>query len=135
MPKTRKIPPDYMALSHAASVLGKPKNFVKRAIKAGKIRSTSEPFRSNLNKGASAYMVLVHAQDVRDAIAGKIDLSSLESVRVVEKKELPKDLAELAEMVVNLTQSVEQIAVIVATLLERQDAPAKPRPARKEVPE
>lgn len=128
--------PEYMALSHAAEILGKSKNFVKRAIEAGKIRASSEPFKSNLNQGASSYMLLVNAQDIRDVIAGKIDLSFLEGVRVIEKKAIPTNLEEFAERLVNLEQTMEQVAIMVATLLERQDAPARPRPAsRKEVPD
>lgn len=127
--------PEYMPLSHAAEALGKSKNFVKRAVEAGKLRALTEPFKSNLNSGSS-FMLLVHSQDVRDAIAGKIDLSFLEAARLVEKKELPKDLEQFAEMMVNMTQTVEQLAVMVATILERQDSPGKSRPAsRRETPE
>jgi hypothetical protein len=134
MPKPKPTA-EYMALSHAAEILGRSKNFVKRAVAKGLIRATSEPFKSNLNKNASAFMVLVNAQDVRDAIAGKIDLSSLDAVRVVERKELPKDLAGLVEMVVHLTQTTEQLSVMVMSLLERGDTPPAKKPARKEIPD
>ncbi len=131
MPKPKPTA-EYMALSHAAEILGRSKNFVKRAVAKGLIRATSEPFKSNLNKSASAFMLLVNAQDVRDVIAGKIDLSALESLRVVERKELPKDLVELTEMIVNLTQTVEQLGVMVMTLIERADTPVVKKAARKE---
>lgn len=127
---------DYETLGHVAKLLGKSKAFVKKAIDRGLIRGSSEPFKSNLNGGQNGTMILVNLQDVRDVLTGKIDLAVLESPRNVTRKSLPSDMTEMAEMVVNVTQTVEQLAVMVSTVLEllQTGYAPKPPPKKREVP-
>ncbi len=128
--------PDYITLHTAADILGKSKAFVKRAVEKGFLRSTSEPFKSNLNPDSLATQVLVNSQDVRAVIQGNIDLSSLEEVPKVMRKSLPEDMTEFAERFVNLEQTIEQLTVMVTQVLVRLDAPAPKKVAsRKETPE
>lgn len=80
---------------------------------------------------------MVNVHDVRDAVSGRLDLTSLEEVREVERNSLPANMTEFAERFTSLEQTVEQTGVMVATLLERLDPATVPKPAKfkKEVPE
>jgi hypothetical protein len=127
--------PDYITINTAAEILGKSKGFVKRAVERGLLRSTSEPFKSNLNPESLSNRVLISSQDIRLAIKGDIDLTVLDEMVAPSRKELPDDLVSLATMVVELTQTTEQLAVMVTEVLKRMAAPAvKHAASRKEVP-
>lgn len=126
--------PDYITVNTAAEILGKSKGFVKRAVERGLLRSTSEPFKSNLNPKSPSNQVLISSQDVRLAIKGDIDLAVLDELATTARKELPDDMVGVATMVVELTQTTEQLALMVAEVLKRLDSPAVKRPARKETP-
>ncbi len=134
---TKSVPAsaEYESLGKVAQLLGKSKAYVKKAVDRGLLRSSTAPFKSNLNPGHSSHMVLVNLQDVRDALAGKIDLTSLDAIQVA-RKDLPENMTEFAERFVNLEQSVEQLCTLCAHILETLNTGHKPAPkSKREVPD
>jgi len=115
------------SLNQAAKILGVSRSLVKRAVDKGLLRSTKEPFKSNLNNaGDQASLTLVDADDVRAAARGDIDLSVLTKVRVPEKREVPKTPEEALELMTNIMQSLEQLQLMVGAVIERLDAAPPP---------
>jgi hypothetical protein len=128
---------DYISITSAANILGKPRSFVKRAIEKGLVRSIEVPFQSNLAPGKSSITRMVRADDIRDAVSGRLDLSQLDEVRTVQRNSLPANMTEFAERFTCLEQTVEQTGIMVAALMDRLDSsnnqtPAKPK---KEIPD
>lgn len=60
-------PPGHMTISAAAEILGCTNLDVKAMISAGRFRSISAPFRSNL-KGIDTVKSYVNTQDIRDCL-------------------------------------------------------------------
>lgn len=123
-------PPGFMTISQAAEMLNKSKRFVKHAITAGLLTSSTVPYKSNLRPGVSATAVFVKSDDIRDVMTGKIDLDALAEVKQVTRKSAPTDMSEFTDRFGDLERTVEQLAVMAATILERLEtasAPKKPK--------
>lgn len=123
-------PPGFMTISQAAEMLNKSKQFVKYAIKAGLLTSSTVPYKSNLRPGVSATAVFVKSDDIRDVLTGKLDLDVLAEVKQVTRKSAPTDMSEFTDRFGDLERTLEQLAVIAATILERLEttsAPKKPK--------
>ena len=116
-----------MTISQAAEMLNKSKRFVKHAITAGLLTSSTVPYKSNLRPGVSATAVFVKSDDIRDVMTGKIDLDVLADVKQVTRKSAPTDMSEFTERFGDLERTVEQLAVMAATILERLETAATPK--------
>ncbi len=129
--------PDHMTLNQAAKLLGVPRSLVVKAVAAGLLRAQASPFKSNLRPDGTAVQTLVDADDVRAAARGDINLKALEEVRTVGKVPRPSTDAETREMISEIKQTVEQNAVMTATILEILNGlpaakPAKPSKTNKD---
>ena len=116
-----------MTISQAAEMLNKSKRFVKHAIAAGLLTSSTVPYKSNLRPGVSATAVFVKSDDIRDVMTGKIDLDVLADVKQVMRKSAPTDMSEFTDRFGDLERTVEQLAVMAATILERLETAATPK--------
>ena len=120
-------PPGFMTISQAAEMLNKSKRFVKHAITAGLLTSSTVPYKSNLRPGVLATAVFVKSDDIRDVMTGKIDLDVLADVKQVTRKSAPTDMSEFTDRFGDLERTVEQLAVMAATILERLETAATPK--------
>ena len=116
-----------MTISQAAEMLNKSKRFVKHAITAGLLTSSTVPYKSNLRPGVLATAVFVKSDDIRDVMTGKIDLDVLADVKQVTRKSAPTDMSEFTDRFGDLERTVEQLAVMAATILERLETAATPK--------
>ncbi len=121
---------DHMTLNQAAKLLGVPRSIVVKAVAAGLIRAQSAPFKSNLRPDGSATQTLVDADDVRAAARGDINLKALEEVRTVGRAPRPATDAEVRDMMSEIKQTVEQTAVMTATILELLNGAPAAAPAK-----
>ena len=116
-----------MTISQAAEMLNKSKRLIKHAIAAGLLTTATVPYKSNLRPGVSATAVFVKSEDVRDVMTGKLDLDVLADVKQVTRKSAPTDMSEFTERFGDLERTVEQLAVMAATILERIETAATPK--------
>lgn len=121
-------------INQTAKLLGISRALVLKAIKAGLLRHTESPFKSNLNPDSLATQVLVNADDVRAAARGEINIDALRDVPVPQKHALPKTAEDFAERLVNIQQGVDQNGMMLTAILERLDAAPTPQPLRPAIP-